>query len=138
MDLTSVPAPLVYIAIAVLTSLAGVAVVKLDNRVENRRRSANDLATRFREEGVPFLPELLDDYVVGDYGGLAKSVAKFVADLTKGGPGIKAELLVAFFKQLDRQVADLETASKILAKIRTAQPDLISPSPRPKVTISSV
>lgn len=52
----------------------GVFLFKKDTEKENRRKTASKLAGLFRAKGLKYIPELLEDYSVGDYSGMAKII----------------------------------------------------------------
>jgi hypothetical protein len=47
-----------------------------DTAKEERRRNATKIAGMLRANGLEVLPDVFEDYAVGDYSGLAKSIAK--------------------------------------------------------------
>lgn len=47
---------------------------KKDTEKENRRKAAMKMAGMFRSKGLKYVPELLEDYAVGDYSGMAKII----------------------------------------------------------------
>lgn len=55
--------------------VAVMAYMRWDTRRENRRRHANRIASELRNIGLTALPEVLEDYGVGDLSGVAAKLA---------------------------------------------------------------
>ncbi len=63
--------PLVIIAVvSVLAYFVGKWLFSFDEKVEDRRRHAAQIATELKQEGLQHIPDLLIDYSVGDYSGM--------------------------------------------------------------------
>ncbi len=63
--------------------IAGKYLFRADEAIEDRRRSAAQIAAELKQEGLSHVPELLIDYAVGDYSGMlarVKSWAEFIRD----------------------------------------------------------
>lgn len=63
--------PILVIAIACIAAFAvGKLLFRADERVEDRRRHAAQIAVEMKTQGLEHIPELLIDYSVGDYSGI--------------------------------------------------------------------
>ena len=56
-------------------AVAILAYMRWDTRRENRRRHANKIANELRNIGLTFIPEVLENYGVGDLSGVAANLA---------------------------------------------------------------
>lgn len=90
---------LMGVGVAAIGALIGRLVIKGDNKVENRRRTAIAVSGELRKEGYEKIPSLLEDYAIGDYSSMATKMYKLYV-LVEDGDGLKAELEAAFDKRL--------------------------------------
>lgn len=76
--------PLVAVGLAcALAFVVGKLLFKTDEKIEERRRHAANIAVELKAQGMNHIPELLVDYSVGDYSGLMsrlKSWYEFMRD----------------------------------------------------------
>lgn len=63
--------PIVAVGLAcALAFVVGKLLFKTDEKIEERRRHAANIAVELKAQGMNHIPELLVDYSVGDYSGL--------------------------------------------------------------------
>ena len=102
---------------AVVLSIAGFTVARFlfrrDTAREDRRRAAGRVAGYLRSQGLQHLPEVLEDYSVGDYSGMAKSITKVAALLND------PEAAKSIFSQV---VANVQEAQKHTTLDQAATP----------------
>jgi len=91
---------LMGVVVVLVAALAGRFLYKKDTEIEERRRAANRLAGVLRAGGLEYVPDFLEDYGVGDYSGMAKTIHK--AALLLENPKHAEEL---FDKAVDKVLA---------------------------------
>lgn len=90
-------------------------LVKTDTKIEGRRRAAADLAGRYREKGLDTIPDLLLDYSVGDYSGMAKKIYS-VYDHAKEN-GLEAEFETVFEKMFAAKMQDPNERAALVERL---------------------
>lgn len=80
---------------------------KTDERIEKRRRAAFGLALELKNQGMTWVPELLEDYAVGDYDSIGTKMVK-MHELAKNDPALKAEFHAVFVKLLKSKFQDAD------------------------------
>ena len=93
---------------------------KGDTRVEERRRTAVDLATWAKGNGLGVLNNLLTDYAVGDYSGMVSSVrqiAGIVRDPAESQAALDRFLQVQLSRQLETEAGKESLVSFIESKL---------------------
>jgi len=97
---------------AVMAFFAVKSAFKWGDAHEDRKREAVKDAAHWREEGVPFLPEILENWAFDDYSGIVlvfKQAIKAARD-----PVERAKLRDAYLKrQLEKAVSDPERRAKV-------------------------
>lgn len=111
MDFITSPMGLVVVGIAAF--VVGKVIFKVDERVEDRRRSAMRLAGRLRELGFTRLPPLLEDYAVGDYSGVTGKIRE-LTDLFGDEKERQAEFEKVFRLILEAKFKDPEKRGSLL------------------------
>jgi hypothetical protein len=108
---------------------------RTDERIENRRRAAFALAGELKAQGMTWVPDLLEDYAVGDYDSIGTKMVK-IAELAKNDPAMKAEFHAVFVKLLKSKFQDADAKKelegmleglghKLVPVTPTASPDLL-------------
>lgn len=100
---------------AVLAFFGAKYLYKGDTKVEGRRRAAADLAGRYRAMGLTTIPDLLLDYSVGDYSGMAKKIYS-VYDHAKDN-GLEAEFENVFEKMLAAKMQDPDAKAALKERL---------------------
>jgi hypothetical protein len=111
MDFLTSPAGLAVLGVAAF--VVGKLIFKVDERVEDRRRSAMRLAGRLRELGFTRLPPLLEDYAVGDYSGVTGKVRE-LTDIFGDEKERQAEFEKVFRLILEAKFKDPEKRGSLL------------------------
>lgn len=66
--------PLTLIVVLAVAFVAGRFIYKKDSEKEARRKAAIKMASMTSQLGLPHLTDFLEDYAVGDYSGMAKTI----------------------------------------------------------------
>ena len=107
--------PLVIWA-GITTAVAMYAVVsmlfKKDTAIEERRRNAMQCCSMLREIGLDDYADVMENYVVGDYSGLAKDIRRMGKNALNPEK-TKEALRRNFFAQLPNRLTDPEERVKI-------------------------
>jgi hypothetical protein len=111
MDFLTSPAGLAVLGVAAF--VVGKLIFKVDERVEDRRRSAMRLAGRLRELGFTRLPPLLEDYAVGDYSGVTGKLRE-LTDIFGDEKERQAEFEKVFRLILEAKFKDPEKRGSLL------------------------
>jgi len=114
--------------IGVCAWLAGKWLFKKDTEVENRRRAAGRLAAKLSEIGFKDLPEFFIDYSVGDYSGMAHTLAAIAQKMMSGEKAILAELDDVFLKLLSIKLNSGEGRHLVATKLAEIE-KLLAPAP---------
>lgn len=93
---------------------------KADSAVEDRRRAAGKIAGVLHSNGCVILPALLEDYMVGDYSGLAIRLGKIATVLTHNPNAIQEEFDKAYERILAAQLADPVKKAALVARVNAA------------------
>ena len=89
--------------------------VKTDTKVEKRRRGAAELAGRYREMGLVTIADLLLDYSIGDYSGMAGKVYAVYGHAKENG--LEAEFEAVYEKMLVAKLQDPDERAKLLERV---------------------
>lgn len=106
--------PIIMVLLACAAAfLVGKVLFRADEKVEDRRRHASNIAVELKSQGMNHIPELLIDYAVGDYSGLLsrlKSWYEFMREDTQ-----RRSFFQQFLeKQLQLALADDTRRQKVL------------------------
>ena len=115
-----------WILSGIVSLFVGITVVILlfgaNQKLEERKRSAQVLAARLRAAGLVLIPELLDDYVVGDVKDAVTRIHELARLVEIGGDdAIMKELDGTFNGMLDAKLATADGPADIKAKVVAAQ-----------------
>lgn len=94
--------------------------VKVDTKVEDRRRAANRLAGVMRSLGLRQTPEFLEDYGVGDYSGMGDKIVRLVELFASGEAAVVAEFEKVFERCLVAKLATEQGRAYLAAKLQEA------------------
>lgn len=109
--------PLLLIVIACAAAfLVGKLLFRADERIEDRRRHAANIAVELQAQGLEHIPQLLIDYSVGDYSGLMSRLKAWYEFMRLDGQ--RRHFFDQFLaKQLDLALRDDERRPKVLAAV---------------------
>jgi len=115
-----------WILSGIVSLFVGITVVILlfgaNQKLEERKRSAQVLAARLRAAGLVLIPELLDDYVVGDVKDAVTRIHELARLVEIGGDdAIMKELDGTFNGMLDAKLATADGLADVKAKVVAAQ-----------------
>ena len=119
------PFVVIWILSACVSLFVGFEVVKwalgANKKLEAKKRSAQALAAKLRDAGLKLIPQLLDDFVIGDWQDAADRIHEFARLVEVGGDAaITKELDGTFSNMLDAKLATPEGLALIQAKIACA------------------
>jgi len=132
--------PLEVTLVCVLSALAGFGLIrayyKLDEKREDRRRAAAQLANALSKMGLKRIPEILIAYSVGDYSGMVQQIAECVRLFLAGEEAVLAEFNEVFERVL---TAKLKTesgrvflAAKLADAVKPDDPEVVKNAPKAK------
>ena len=90
------------------------------NEIEDRRREAAELAAVLKGLGLNLTGDILLDYSVGDYGGMAAKIAQVVKLFTQGEEAILSEFSKVFDRLLEARLKSPIGRTYIAAKLKDA------------------
>ena len=119
---------LIIIALCALCAwLAAKWLFKKDTEIENRRKSAAELAATLKAMGFVRLPELFINYSVGDYSGMARQITDVAKTLAGGEKAVLAECADVFETLLSVNLRTPE--GREVVRMRLAEADkLVAPA----------
>jgi hypothetical protein len=127
-----------HVIVVALVAIVGWVAVKWlfqkDEAIEDRRRSAAKLAAALQAYGLRKLPELLIDYSVGDYSGMAVRIKQATEMLMSGEASIAAEFDQVFDRVLAQKLMTEAGRALIAAKLS----DAVKPSDPVSVKVAPV
>jgi hypothetical protein len=91
-----------------------------DERIEDRRRHAIEIAGELRAEGLEHIPSLLNDYAVGDYSRMIQRVQSWY-DFLKDDDNRRAFFLKFLRTQLSRAMADEVRRAEVIKAVEEYQ-----------------
>ena len=110
---------------------------KKDTEKEERRRGAARLAGVLSSLGLKKLPELLVDYSVGDYSGMAKKIAETAKLFVAGEAAVLEEFERVFESLLNARLSSEAGRAYVAAKLADAakksDPSVVKEAPKPSV-----
>lgn len=93
-----------------------------------KKRAAQVLAAKLRENGLRLLPALLEDFAVGDVNDMLERVHKVADIVESGSDAIEKELAGVYERVLDAKLKQPEGLALIKAKIAEVEAKL-APAP---------
>lgn len=93
-----------------------------------KKRAAQVLAAKLRENGLRLLPALLEDFAVGDVNDMLERVHKVADIVESGSDAIEKELAGVYERVLDAKLKQPEGLALIKAKIAAMEAKL-APAP---------
>jgi hypothetical protein len=112
---------LIVAAIAAVAYFGGKFLFKKDTKIEDRRRAAAQLAGTLKNLGLKKIPDLLIDYSVGDYSGIADHVVETARVFLDGEEAVVKEFSEIFDRVLSAKLKTEEGRAVIAAKLREAE-----------------
>lgn len=120
--LTSFNDPATWVAIAsVVVFLLGKFIARRNERNDNQKRKAIQLAGDVRLAGLDFLAPILEDYAVGDQAALAQRIEALAQELSKDGTR-KTLIDRLFQSQLAERLRDGESRRRIVRQLDQSKP----------------
>jgi len=107
---------MIYAAAAAAAVFGGKWLFTKDTQIEERRRHVQKMVAKLREMGLTKLPNLLDDYVVGDYSGMIHKV-KDLYELLMDDKARVAEFEKVANLVLEYKMKNPETRDALIAKV---------------------
>lgn len=86
-------------------------------KVQEKKRAAQVLAAKLRDNGLRLLPTLLEDFVRGNAQDMLEKVCDLVKLIQLGSDAIEKELEAVYERVLDAKLAKPEGLARIKAKI---------------------
>lgn len=95
---------------------------KWDATNEKRRKAFSKLAVTLRSYGLTRMPDMLDDFVVGNWSGFFKSLYKFVDMLDDGDEVVLKDFNGIYESVQAKKLATAEGRAHIAAQLAAATP----------------
>ena len=115
------PTVVIWILAAVVAVLVGREVGKrlfdVNAKLMAKKRAAQVLAAKLRDNGLKLLPSLLEDFAVGDVEDMVEKIHDVAKLVESGSDAIEKELEQTYENVLDRKLATPEGLALIKAKI---------------------
>lgn len=111
---------IVYMLAAVVAFFAVKELFRKDERIEDKRRHAIEIAQELSKEGLEHIPALLTDYAVGDYSGMFNRVRSWY-DFLRDDDNRRAFFLKFLRRQLEQAMADESRRGEILKAVEQWQ-----------------
>jgi hypothetical protein len=112
--------------------LAAKWLLQKDEETEQRRRGAAKLAAVLTSLGLKRLPDLLTDYSVGDYSGMAHKIGETSRLFLEGEEAVVKEFETVFQRVLDvrlrTEAGRALIAAKLADTVKATDPSLVSTS----------
>jgi hypothetical protein len=96
---------------------------KLDEKIEDRRRAAGQLAIALAKVGLKRIPEFLLCYSVGDYSGMGEKLIELVRLFLSGEAAVLDEFADVFDNVLKAKLSTEEGRAFIAAKLADSAKD---------------
>lgn len=120
--LTSFSDPTIWIAIAsIVVYLLGKFIARRNERTDNQKRKAIQLAGDVRLAGLDFLAPMLEDYAVGDEAALTQRIEALAQELSKDSAR-KTLVDRLFQSQLAERLRDSESRRRIVRQLDQTKP----------------
>jgi hypothetical protein len=107
---------IMIVSVCVAAAALGVALFRVDTKIENRRRAAMKLAQILRDWGLKRVPAFLEDYAVGDYSGMLSKIRDTV-ELMSDPKAVMLELEPVFETVLEQKLKDPAQRGPTLQRI---------------------
>lgn len=129
------PMVVIWILAAVVCVLVGREVGKLmfgaNEKLMAKKRDAQVLATKLRDNGLKLLPAILEDFAVGDVNDMLQRVHDVSKLIEQGNDAIEKELEATYENVLAKKMATPEGMALIKAKIAAIEQPAPAPAPVP-------
>lgn len=103
---------------------------KKDEKIEDRRRGAFKLAGEMRSKGMTWVPDLLEDYAVGDYDSIGVKMAK-IAMLAHNDAALRDEFKKVFASLLTSHFQDESAKTELEGMLENLGHKLVPITPEP-------
>jgi hypothetical protein len=118
------------IAVAVLLGReVGKWMFGANEKLMAKKRAAQVLAAKLRDNGLKLLPALLEDFAVGDVQDMLEKIHDVAKVVESGSDAIEKELAGVYERVLDAKLAKPEGLALIKAKIAAAEAAQAGPAP---------
>ena len=131
------PTVVIWILAAVVAVLVGREVGKrlfdVNAKLMTKKRAAQVLAAKLRDNGLKLLPALLEDFAVGDVQDMVEKIHDVAKLVESGSDAIEKELEQTYENVLAKKLATPEGMALIKAKIaeiESAKPEAPTPAPQ--------
>ena len=131
------PTVVIWILAAVVAVLVGREVGKrlfdVNAKLMTKKRAAQVLAAKLRDNGLKLLPALLEDFAVGDVQDMVEKIHDVANLVESGSDAIEKELEQNYENVLAKKLATPEGMALIKAKIAEiegAKPEAPAPAPQ--------
>ena len=139
------PTVVIWILAAVVAVLVGREVGKrlfdVNAKLMAKKRAAQVLAAKLRDNGLKLLPALLEDFAVGDVQDMVEKIHDVAKLVESGSDAIEKELEQTYENVLARKLATPEGMALIKAKIAEiegAKSDAPAPAPQGQAPAQAV
>lgn len=120
------PVAVIWILAVVVAILVGREVGKWmfgqNAKLMEKKRAAQVLASKLRENGLRLLPALLEDFAVGDVQDMVEKIHDVAKLVEQGSDAIEKELEGVYERVLDAKLVKPEGLALIKAKIAVLEP----------------
>ena len=128
------PTVVIWILAAVCAVLVGREVGKrlfdVNAKLMAKKRAAQVLAAKLRDNGLKLLPSLLEDFAVGDVQDMVEKIHDVAKLVESGSDAIEKELEQTYENVLAKKLATPEGMALIKAKIAEIEGAPADPAPR--------
>ena len=136
------PTVVIWILAAVVAVLVGREVGKwlfdVNTKLMAKKRAAQVLAAKLRDNGLKLLPSLLEDFAVGDVQDMVEKIHDVAKLVESGSDAIEKELEQTYENVLDRKLATPEGMALIKAKIAEIEGAPAARRPPPRLAAPSL
>jgi hypothetical protein len=123
--------PMVHaVALFAIAVAASKWLYRKDEKIEDQRRGAFKLAGEMRAKGMSWMPDLLEDYAVGDYDNIGTKLVK-VGMLAHNDAALKAEFDTVFATLLKSKFQDADAKAQLEDLLEEAGHRLVPITPAP-------
>ncbi len=130
------PIVVIWILAVVVAVLVGREVGKWlfgqNAKLMQKKRSAQVLAAKLRDNGLRLLPALLEDFAVGDVQDMVEKIHDVAKLVESGSDAIEKELEATYQNVLAKKLATPEGLALVKAKIAEIEAPAPSPAEAPK------
>lgn len=134
------PLVVIWILAAVVAVLVGREVGKWlfgqNAKLMQKKRAAQVLAGKLRENGLRLLPGLLEDFAVGDVQDMVEKIHDVAKLVESGSDAIEKELEAVYERVLDAKLAKPEGLALVKAKIASLEASA-APAPVALLAVSA-